>query len=266
MSTRIIVALVALPLVIAPVWLGGVWVTLLALFVALIGANELYDLLEKSGHHPARGLGMVWVALFVLYNWPPALTFIPGVTQATLLMVGLIALLIYTLYQAEHPLDMWMATGMGAVYLGIMLGQALALRLLPEGFWWVVLGLLVTWGNDTVAYFVGTNFGRHKLWPRLSPKKSWEGTVSGWLGAALLGGLAAWLSPLNASFLFGAFLGASGGILALFGDLSISMFKRRAGVKDSSNFFPGHGGMLDRLDSPLFVLPFIYQAVIIWGG
>ena len=86
------------------------------------------------------------------------------------------------------------------------------------------------------------------------------------MGAALLGGLAAWLTPLDASIFFGAFLGIAGGVLALFGDLSISMLKRQAGVKDSSNFFPGHGGMLDRLDSPLFVLPFIYQAVTIWSG
>jgi phosphatidate cytidylyltransferase len=106
---------------------------------------------------------------------------------------------------------------------------------------------------------VGVTLGRHKLWPRLSPKKTWEGTIGGWIGAALIGGgLAWWLLP-EVHWWVGVGLGAIGGILALFGDLSISMVKRQVGVKDSGKLFPGHGGMLDRLDSILFVLPFIYQ-------
>lgn len=145
----------------------------------------------------------------------------------------------------------------------MLIGEILALRFVDNGLWWFLLGLLITWANDTVAYFVGVWFGKNRLWPRLSPKKTWEGTISGWAGAALMSGCIAWLTPLPIHFGIGALLGAIGGILALFGDLSISMLKRQVGVKDSSALFPGHGGMLDRLDSILFVLPFLYHVVLI---
>ena len=137
---------------------------------------------------------------------------------------------------------------------------------MPDGQWWLIFGFLVTWANDSVAYFVGTNLGRHKLWPRLSPKKTWEGTVGGWIGAAATGGLLIWFTPLgdDVPVLFGVVVGLFCGVLGLFGDLSISMLKRQAGVKDSGVFFPGHGGMLDRLDSLLFVLPFVYQVLLLW--
>jgi phosphatidate cytidylyltransferase len=130
--------------------------------------------------------------------------------------------------------------------------------------WWLLMAILITWSNDTLAYFTGVTIGKHKLWPRLSPKKSWEGTVGGFLGAALAGGLVAMLSPLSIGFGLGALIGLIGGILALFGDLSISMVKRQVGVKDSGHLIPGHGGMLDRLDSVLFVVPFVYLVVNYW--
>jgi phosphatidate cytidylyltransferase len=142
-----------------------------------------------------------------------------------------------------------------------MMAQVLALRLSPEGLWWLLFGLLITWTNDTAAYFVGVTIGRHKLWPRLSPKKTWEGTIGGWVAATLLGGMLALWLPLSKSLVYGAGLGALCGVLALFGDLAISMVKRQVGVKDSGKLFPGHGGMLDRIDSVLFVLPFLYQAL-----
>jgi phosphatidate cytidylyltransferase len=101
------------------------------------------------------------------------------------------------------------------------------------------------------------------MWPRLSPKKTWEGTIGGWIGAALTGALLAWLLPLGLAVWEGALIGLLGGVLGLAGDLSISMVKRQVGVKDSGRFFPGHGGMLDRLDSMSFVIPFVYQAAIL---
>lgn len=266
MSTRILVSLIALPLVILIIWLGGIWVTIAVIGVALLGGYEFYNLLDKCGYRPVRWVGMVWLALLVAYSWLPTTPYVPEISRTTLITLGLIATLVYALFQAERPLDVWMSTCIGAIYLGILLGQLVALRLLPDGLWWLLFGLFITWCNDTVAYFVGVSLGRNKLWPRLSPKKTWEGTLSGWVGAALLGGLFTWLSPLDASFRFGAFLGGVSGILALLGDLSISMLKRQAGVKDSGHLIPGHGGMLDRLDSVLFVVPFIYQSILFVTG
>jgi phosphatidate cytidylyltransferase len=158
-----------------------------------------------------------------------------------------------------------MSTAMGAIYIGVLMSQIVALRFWDNGLWYVLWGLLVTWANDTFAYFIGVTLGRHKLWPRLSPKKTWEGTVGGWLAAAVVGSWLAVAMPLPIGYIFGAIVGFLAGVLALFGDLAVSMMKRQVGIKDSGTLFPGHGGMLDRLDSLLFTLPFIYQMVFLFG-
>ncbi|GIV76149.1 phosphatidate cytidylyltransferase [Litorilinea aerophila] len=261
MITRIVVGILAIPLVLLPIWLGGVWCLMLFLAVSLIGGMEFYTLAQRAGYRPVRALGLLWLAALVLSHWAPA-----HLPPTVVLGSGLILTLILALGQHQTPMHTWMSTSVGAIYLGTMLGQALALRQLPQGAWWIFFGLFITWINDTGAYFTGVTVGRHKLWPRLSPKKTWEGTVGGWMGAALSGGLFAWLMPLPLSVPAGVAIGFVCGVLALFGDLAVSMIKRQVGVKDSGRFFPGHGGMLDRLDSLLFVLPFVYYVALLWFG
>jgi phosphatidate cytidylyltransferase len=251
---RIIVALVAMPLTFSALWGGGVWWVCLITFVAIVGGFEFYGLMRLGGYQPDRLVGISWLFLLILSGWQP--TYLP---LSTLLTVGLILTLIRALYQTQQPLTNWTITAAGAIYLGLILSQAISLRLLPNGFWWMLLVLLVTWANDTFAYFVGITIGRHKIWPRLSPKKSWEGTIAGWICAAIVGAIFVRATPIVASAEIGALVGFGGGVLALFGDLSISMLKRQVGAKDSGIMMPGHGGMLDRLDSILFVIPYVYQ-------
>ncbi|RIK53750.1 MAG: phosphatidate cytidylyltransferase [Chloroflexi bacterium] len=261
MKQRIIVGLVALPVVLIPVWLGGVWSAILLLAFAILGVLEFYRLIEIGGYQPSRLLGVIWtvalVGAAVQPQWLPL---------SLVLMAGLILTLVESLRKHDQPINHWFATAMGALYIGVLVGQVAALRYVPDGLWWILLGFLVTWANDTAAYFVGVTVGRHKLWPRISPKKTWEGTLGGWAGAALVGMGTVMLSPLAATYSpwFGLALGAFCGVLALLGDLSVSILKRQVGVKDSGHLFPGHGGVLDRMDSPLFVLPFIYQMVLLW--
>ncbi len=256
MITRLRVGLIALPFVLAPIWLGGIWSALLIVAIALAGGYEYYAMMQVGDYRPARWLGLPWVAALALTGYTPGMPWL-----STVLTAGLLLTLIYSLFQIENPVSTWLSTSAGAIYIGLMLGQALALRLRPDGLWWLLLGVLVTWTNDTVAYLVGSRLGRRRLWPRLSPKKTWEGTICGWLGAGLVGGLLTTIMPLPVGFGVGAGLGIACGVLALLGDLSISMLKRQVGVKDTGAFFPGHGGMLDRSDSILFVLPFVYQIV-----
>lgn len=276
MNQRIFVGLISLPIALIPVWLGGLWSAALLLGIAMIGGHEFYSLMRKGNFRPAYPLGMLWIMLLVIH---PVRTLLPGalstifeaVTSNTILILGLIATLIYALFQTEQPLFTWFSTTIGALYIGLLSHQMLSLRLIENGLWWLLLGVFVTWANDSAAYFTGVSIGRYKLWPRLSPKKTWEGTIAGWLVAAFVGALFVFITPLlpfaaPISPLKGALLGFVGGILALFGDLSISMLKRQIGVKDSGNIFPGHGGMLDRLDSPLFVLSFLYQYVLLTAG
>ncbi len=147
----------------------------------------------------------------------------------------------------------------GIVYLGWLGSYLLDIRNLPQGGWWLMLILPIVWGGDTGAYSLGVAYGKHKMSPRLSPKKSWEGYIAGVFTATVVGAFFAYgyaelspgLQPLAGlvSPLQGALLGLVIGILAPLGDLGESMFKRQGGLKDSSNIFPGHGGFLDRIDS-----------------
>lgn len=246
-----------MPTVLAALWWGEVWWAVLVVLVALIGGLEFYGLMRLGGYDPDRPVGLGWLLLIVLAHWLP-----DQIPITSLLTAGLILTLIRSLYQTQQPLTNWTITSAGAIYIGLMLGQALALRLLTDGLWWMLLALLLTWANDTFAYFIGITMGRHKIWPRLSPKKSWEGTIGGWGFAMVVGAGFMVVTPLPVSPWIGALIGLGGGVLALFGDLSISMLKRQVGAKDSGVIMPGHGGMLDRLDSLLFVIPYIYQVAI----
>lgn len=132
-----------------------------------------------------------------------------------------------------------------------------ALRQMPDGGWWVIASLVITWGNDTAAYFAGRLFGRHKLYPEVSPNKTWEGFAGGFVGA--IGFLF-----IEKTFFFNALtvadcitLGALGSIFGPAGDLCESMLKRAYGVKDSGKIIPGHGGMLDRIDALIFNAPMV---------
>lgn len=260
MLTRAIVGVLYAVILIGAV-IAGTWTSaLLFLAMGVLGGVEFYRMAEAGGYRPATWLGVLWIAGLVLTGWQPQI-----VPLSTMLTVGLIGVLVYSLFQVDRPFNMWIVTSAGAVYLGMMTSQMLALRLLPNGMWLVFLGFFATWANDTFAYFTGVAIGRHKIWPRLSPKKSWEGTIGGCVAAAVVGGLTAGLSPLAISPFFGAVVGFGAGVIAFFGDLGISMIKRQVGVKDSGTLLPGHGGVLDRIDSILFVLPFIYQAVLLFG-
>ncbi len=261
MRQRIIVGLIGLPAILIPLWLGGIWATSLILVGSFLAGLELYQLLQVGGYNPNRVLGLVWLLTLVLSYSQPQYFPMPLV-----IMAGMIITLIDAMRVKQMPMHTWMSTAIGALYLGTMAGHGLALYESPNGQWWFLFGLFVTWTNDSAAYFTGVTVGRHKLWPRLSPKKTWEGTVAGWIAASLFGALWVAFTPLaeTHSILFGAVLGGVCGVLALFGDLSISTIKRQVGVKDSGNLLPGHGGILDRLDSLLFVIPFVYQVILLW--
>ena len=148
-------------------------------------------------------------------------------------------------------------TATGIVYIGWLGSYLLDLRNLPNGVWWLMFILPLVWASDTGAYSIGAVYGKHKMSPRLSPKKSWEGYIAGIFTAVYVGVLFAYafstlgLQPLHGLInpLQGAVIGFLLGTITPLGDLGESMFKRQGGLKDSSNIFPGHGGFLDRIDS-----------------
>jgi len=144
------------------------------------------------------------------------------------------------------------------LYCGLLVATVVGLRRIGVG--WVILAFVVTWANDTFAYFAGHAFGRHRMLERISPKKTWEGFAGGAVGSIVGALVTRWILP-ELEILSPAqmvVVGAGGAVLGPLGDFCESLVKRAAGVKDSGWIIPGHGGLLDRIDALLFVAPWVY--------
>ncbi len=268
---RIVVALLLLPLVLWVIADGG-WLYLLAVGTALgLAAAEYGLMFRRLGLRPALPLIVAGVVGLT------AARFLWGFGHMPLLLAGLsLASMTWHLVDYERGAARsgtdFAVTLAGTIYLGWIGAYLVSLRGLPEGEWWILVALPSVWLADSAAYFVGREFGRHKLTPRLSPKKTWEGYLAGVAaGAAAGGGLSLlWrigAGPASAvTAAHGLMMGTVIGAVSPLGDVGISMIKREIQVKDSGNLLPGHGGALDRLDSWLWagVLGF-YLAVWLSG-
>jgi phosphatidate cytidylyltransferase len=254
---RVISAIVFAPLVLAGTYLGDGWFFALMVSLALIATYEYCQMAKREGYR----LSLFWTSsltllLLVDAGYLRALEASPAI--ATL---AVIATMLWFLFQDQpRTLINWALTWAGIGYIGILMSHAILLRNLPAtGFQWTILAVLVTWACDTSAYFTGRRLGRKPFLPRISPKKTWEGTIGGWLGAVIVSGTVGYLLRLPVWHCL-----ALGMILALAatgGDLVESMIKRQLNAKDSGTLIPGHGGVLDRIDSFLFVFPVAYYYV-----
>ena len=244
----------------AVLWSPWSWGALLAL-LTVGGMAEFYALARKCGAEPQLVIGTV-AGLGVLAITCCSET-CGGGWYGLLLLLPL-AFICELWRKREHPLANIAATLMGVLYVAVPF--ALLYRFVYSGghdfldfttHKLLLLGFIVTiWANDVCAYLIGWAVGRHPLFPRLSPKKSWEGFVGGILGAVGFGVLIAWF--LGHSYAFWAGLALVAAVTGVAGDLVESMFKRAAGVKDSGRLIPGHGGVLDRFDALLLATPFVY--------
>jgi phosphatidate cytidylyltransferase len=251
-------ALVALPALLAVFFLGPPWLTVAVVGACLaVGLHEFAELVRIRGIRPMSLVGIVLAAaLFLDVVWPGWL----GVPFAPL---GALLLLASALRRGAdlESVTSAAATLLGAVYLGALGGTIAALRTAPpieQGAWRLTLLLVVQVFSDSLAFFVGHAIGRRRLAPGISPGKSVEGAIGGLVGG-VLGALAVRAVGLPAlPLVHAAGLGAAVALMGIVGDLDESLLKRWAGVKDSGTLFPGHGGMLDRLDSLLFGAPVLY--------
>lgn len=267
---RLLVAILLIPIVLGCVWAGGpALVTLLSLASGL-AAWEFYRLAEVRG---ARPLGGVGIALSVLIPVVVHARFlglwVPPVSVVALLVPLLLTVALFARGSDGGPMAAVGITLAGIVYTGGMLSFAYALRYhefvvdARGGLALVLLPVVVTWLNDTGAYLAGRAFGRAKLMPSVSPGKTWAGAYGAVVASVLSTWvLAAYVLPPMAHLTLRPMgivvVGAGLSLAAQVGDLAESMFKREAGVKDSSHLIPGHGGVLDRVDSLLFTLPVGY--------
>ena len=258
MRQRVAVAIVLLPIGMAAIYYGGIAYILLITLLLGLAAWEYAQLFSAGGHQPS---GVLVVLGTLAYSVQQSLNyyfdspFLDDIAWLTSILA--IISITYHLIQYERGRDQtatdFAITISGILYIGLLGSYLIRLRSLPEGVWWVLIALPAVWFADSGAYFYGRVYGKHKLSPRLSPRKSWEGYIAGIIVSILgtAGFAAMWTLPAGPgteiTALRGAILGVVISIIAPLGDLGQSMVKRQFDIKDSSNLIPGHGGAFDRI-------------------
>jgi phosphatidate cytidylyltransferase len=269
---RVITALVLAPLVLALVFLGSkLLLTLVMAAVAILAGWEFIGIAERCGAKPPRIAIMVAIAALFAGNfeWP----------DQTVILFGGLSLLLLAYCTFASPVSRALIDStcsvFALVYVGLTLIAIPTLRDQHNGSTLVVFLLLVVWAGDIAALYIGRAWGRHKLAPTVSPNKTWEGAIGSVLGSLLVTGLLFWLSTQLAQWNFARLSFADEvwwywlavavvvNVAAQIGDLAESALKRSAGVKDSGNLLPGHGGVLDRIDALLLAAPALWYAQVI---
>jgi phosphatidate cytidylyltransferase len=258
---RIIVAIVAIPLILLASYFGSYYFFAFVLIIGLVSYYEFVVLIKNKNANANLWLGLFLIALLITNQFKPV------IGTYTLIGIALLLLLTAELFRNKNSAILNLgATLIGLFYIGLFSSFLIALRefypnvngIYVRGGYIIISMLASIWICDSAAYYGGTAFGKHKLFPRVSPKKSWEGAIFGFIFA--VGAFAA-AKPFLLDFLTWKdviILGVITGVIGQLGDLVESLLKRDAGVKDSSGLIPGHGGMFDRFDSLLFSSPVIW--------
>ena len=263
LGKRLLVAGAGGPLIIAAAWFGKIYFFILAAAIASISANEFILLLNQKKSYPLQTLmlpAVISLCVIVYFN-----RF--GLIIPLMALLVFIALLTEIFRSTNNAVLNISGSLLTFLYIGGLMSFMIALRELPillqlddyrAGGEWLVTILLAIWICDSAAYFVGSRFGKHKLAAQISPNKTIEGAIGG-IGGGIL---TTWLCQItfakSLSLQDALTIGAIVGVLGQLGDLVESMFKRDAGVKDTSPLLPGHGGVLDRFDSEMLVAPAVY--------
>jgi phosphatidate cytidylyltransferase len=265
LGKRLLTAAVGVPILLALISVAPAWGwVVFVMGVAAVSAREYFRIVvADSRRMPIVGILGAWAIIVPLSLYPDD----PRVWLSVAAGIPLLSLLTMLAKPGEmtHVPHRAGLLALGLLYTGLLPAFVALLRLRPEGSRLIILVLAIAFLGDTGGYFAGRLFGRHKLYPSVSPKKTWEGSVGGLLASAGAAVVAhAWFLP-GLPLAHAAGLGVALGALGQAGDLCESMLKRAYDVKDSGNLLPGHGGMLDRIDAVLFAAPGLYLYVA-WSG
>jgi phosphatidate cytidylyltransferase len=263
LNKRVGSALIGIPLIIFILYTGGIFLILATLVLAALGLNEFYQLAEAKGANPYKILGLFGglslLIITYLYSKQPILDFNPYLGIISILYLLLLSNIFFNknnssiIDTAVTILGVLYVCGL-LIYLILIYNFDLAGVQIGRKLIW--LPILATWMTDTSAYFTGLNFGKNKLAPQISPKKTIEGALGGIIGSIII--VLIYGSYLAINIKERILLGVLLSIASQLGDLVESSFKRDAQIKDSGDIIPGHGGILDRFDSLLFTLPLTY--------
>ena len=265
---RALSALIFVPLFLGLAWLGGIHFELFLLFVLVFAGFEYARMLQNAGFKVAFPLMIGAIGALVVLRMFVTSWLEPLAWAVILAMLGF-----YSLWQYERGDDKaFISLGLqvfGVFFIGVLGAYGISLnQAQPRGNLWLLVTIALVWLVDAGAYFIGTRFGKRNILPRLSPKKTLEGLIGGILVGLISGVLIGWTlrKPLpELGLLNGAGLGLILGPVAFFGDTLLSLIKRSLAVKDTGSLIPGHGGVLDRLDSMLWAMAAGYFFFIIVG-
>jgi phosphatidate cytidylyltransferase len=251
---RELAALILAVIGIPAIYFGGIYFFIVFAGMTSIAAWEFGRLFRPLDVQPFTVLTVGGTLLVLLSRayFPSAV--IPFLTL-TILASMAVYLVVFEKGRDRAATD-FAVTVAAILYLGWVGSYFFALRSLPQGLGWFILVMAPLWASDSAAYYIGSRYGKHKMTPRLSPKKSWEGyaasIVGGGLAGILIGLLLNYLGLLNITLIHSLIIGLLMGAVPTLGDLGESMIKRQAGIKDSGGLIPGHGGAFDRIDSWLW--------------
>ncbi len=276
-KTRLISGSVLIAIALVVLGVGGPLTGLVVMALSLVGVYELCRVYEIEKRSPAV-LAYVWTviyyAMLILGEFEIRGFKIGKLTMPLMITYLLAILAVYVFRFPKYHDREIMAAFMSFFYVSVMLSYIYKIRVMDNGGYFVVLIFLCSWGNDTLAYCFGVLFGKHKMSPQLSPKKSVEGLIGGILGAGILGLLYGLFlehiihidMTMDYLFIVLFVICTLGALPAVIGDLAASAIKRNNEIKDYGNLIPGHGGVLDRFDSMIFTAPIIYYLVVFVTG
>lgn len=274
--TRVLTALVLMPLAIAIVLLTPTWsVTIAVAVFTVLALCEYFALGEAIGHRAYRVWTIFCALLLIFFQWRepyrgqashlvfPLTSFVAATFAVSIFILGITVVTLFTRRPLVESLPSAGISSSAFLLVAFPLSFAIPMHSDPfhQGPRLLLFALGITWASDTVAYFVGRSFGKHPLAPKISPRKTWEGSVGGLAGSLLIAyAFHFWLTIPLPHLLAMAFLGNIAGQM---GDLLESACKRSAGVKDSGGLLPGHGGILDRIDALILCIPVIWYYLVL---
>lgn len=258
LKKRVITAILIVIYIVSIIYIGGWFYNLSVLAFAFIGMHEIYNAFCNKGYRPIKAVGYIGISVFFYF-----LMIEQNLGGMLTIILTTIVGLTVPMFDSERTPNDIALTILGLIYPGMI-----SLCLIPllnssmYGGYLVVLIYLSTWASDTFAFFVGTKFGKSPLIPKISPKKTIEGSIGGLIGSTLVGILMGLLYnkylDIDLSSYHYLVMGLLTGVFGQLGDLIASSIKRYCGIKDFGRILPGHGGIMDRFDSILFAMPVIF--------
>ena len=262
-TNRTLINVIGIPAILYLLWRGGLGFALFIFLVMIIGLDEFYRMNTNERQSPVKITGYIFTGLMAAYYfWLPAITLLQGLSLLACFII--ITLFIEMGRDKLNPTRNMGITVLGIMYVPVLLGSVIALRNLDTVYstYFTISMVIAIWTCDTVAYIFGMKWGKKKIFPRVSPNKSWVGSIAGLLSTFIVfyGLLVQGILP-DLTLLDMVGFSIITGFFGQVGDFAESLFKRDVGVKDSGKLLLGHGGVLDRFDSITFASPLTYAYI-----